>query len=196
MGARSRQELLGDLAASAHIAASAVAGVLEGGLLEQTARGRLTAVQLKLLKLVALTERHSLGDVAAFLGISPAAASKAVDKLVRSALLRRSESPEDRRLMELALTPAGARLLEAYEEARTLKLKQIAARFAPEELEQAGEVLDRLAAVLLDGGRSPDQLCIACGMYFRPRCRLRELIGGTCFYESRGLRRTDPAPPA
>jgi len=54
---------------------------------------QLSLSQLKILKLLDLTEAHNIGDVAAFLGVSDAAASKTVDRLARLRYLRRTEPP-------------------------------------------------------------------------------------------------------
>ena len=100
-------EMISELLGSVQAFSSAVRDVLEKQLLLETARGRLTFSGLKLLKLVAFTDSHTIGDVAAFLGVSNTAASKAADKLVRRRLLRRAEGHADRRASELSLTGEG-----------------------------------------------------------------------------------------
>src|SRR5680860_388799 len=56
--------------------------------LKDITNDRVTPSQLKVLKLVARTNARRIGDVADFLAVSNAAASKAVDRLVRRGLLR------------------------------------------------------------------------------------------------------------
>ncbi len=187
MGGRRRHELLAELARGAQLFTAAASEVLERRALAEAAGRPISVTEWKLLRWVAVTEHHALADVAALLGISNAAASRAVDKLVRRALLKRSESAADRRVMELSLTPAAVRLLKSVEEARTARLKQ-AARFAPEDTVRASELLERAAAVLLHQSGAGQGLCLRCGIYFRPECLLRTLVPVTCFYESRGLR--------
>ena len=125
-------DLIDDFLGSAHVFASALADVIEEELLREVAENQITVSQLKLLKLVNLTEAQTIGDVAAFLGVSNAAASKAVDKLVRMMLLRRSEGETDRRAIHLSLTQPSRRLLAAYDAARRHKLQQIFGDFEPE----------------------------------------------------------------
>src|ERR1017187_6616638 len=84
-----------DFLGSAHVFASAVADIIEQRLLEKAVEGQVTASQMKLLKLVAMTNSYTLGDVASFLRVSNAAASKAVDRLVRRGPLRRPQNPEE-----------------------------------------------------------------------------------------------------
>ncbi|MGO9230581.1 MAG: MarR family winged helix-turn-helix transcriptional regulator [Bryobacteraceae bacterium] len=172
-----------DFLGSAHIFASAVTDIIEQRLLEKAAEGQVTASQMKLLKLVAMTDSYTLGDVAAFLRVSNAAASKAVDRLVRRDLLRRTEDQRDRRVMHLHLTRASRRLLAVYENARQRKLQSVFVQFPPEELRHASELLDRLSADIVDHTSNPEELCLKCGIYFRERCLVRKLVPRNCFYQ-------------
>jgi len=176
-------ETISELLGSVQVFSSAVRYVLEEKLLRETARGRLTFSGLKLLKLVAFTDSNTIGDVAAFLGVSNTAASKAADKLVRRRLLRRAEGHADRRASELSLTGEGRRLLSAYEAARDQKLTEIFGACVPEQLCGMAAALDRLSANIVDHTANPQELCFQCGIYFREKCLLRELVPRTCFYQ-------------
>jgi len=176
-------EVINELLGSVQVFSWAVRNVLEEKLLRETARGRLTFSRLKLLKLVAFTDSQTIGDVAAFLGVSNTAASKAVDKLVRRRLLRRTEGHADRRASELSLTGEGRRLLSAYEAARERKLTEIFNSCGSEQLCGTVATLDRLSANIVDHTADPGELCFQCGIYFREHCLLRELVRRTCFYQ-------------
>jgi DNA-binding MarR family transcriptional regulator len=182
-------EMISELLGSVQVFSSAVRDVLEEKLLRQTARGRLSFSRLRLLKLVAFTDSHTIGEVAEFLGVSNTAASKAVDKLVRRRLLRRTEGHADRRASELSLTGEGRRLLSAYEAAREQKLTEIFSACVPEQLCGTVATLDRLSANLVDHTANPQELCFQCGIYFREKCLLRELIPRTCFYQKHKARK-------
>jgi DNA-binding MarR family transcriptional regulator len=182
-------EMIGELLGSVQIFSSAMRDVLEEKLLRETTRGRLTFSRLKLLKLVAFTDSNTIGDVAAFLRVSNTAASKAVDKLVRRRLLRRTEGHVDRRASELSLTGEGRRLLSAYEAARDQKLTEIFSACVPEQLGGTVATLDRLSANIVDHTANPQDLCLQCGIYFREKCRLRELVRRTCFYQKQRARK-------
>ena len=93
--------------------------------LKETTKDRVTPSQLRVLKLVARTNARRIGDVADFLAVSNAAASKAVDRLVRRGLVRRAEAAADRRAVELSLTSEGRTLLAQYEAATTQVLKEV-----------------------------------------------------------------------
>ncbi len=184
-----------DFLGSAHVFASAITDIIEQRLLERVAEGQVTASQVNVLKLVAMTDAYTLGDVASFLRVSNAAASKSVDRLVRRNLLRRTEDQKDRRVMHLHLTRASRRLLTAYENARQHKLRSIFVQFPQEELRRASELLDRLSADIVDHTSNAEELCLKCGIYFRERCRVRELVPCNCFYQ-RARQGVPAAPPS
>lgn len=171
---------------SARVFAWSVREVLERITLHEVAGDKLTFPQLKLLYLVAHTDEHTtVGDAAAFLGISAAAASMAVEKLVRRRLLRRAEIQGDRRSNQLSLTETSRRLLEAYEASRDRRAAKAFEQFSPQELQQTSELLDKLAGVIVQQGADPNQICLQCEIYYREKCRFGELGRRNCFYQRR-----------
>ncbi len=182
-----------DFVGSTHVFASAVEEILEKRLLKEIAFKGLTLSQFKLLRMVELTDAHTISDVARFLGVSNAAASKAVDKLVRRKLLRRDEGQPDRREIRLSLTEPSRHLLAAYKEKKDRKLAHIFHGFSPDELRRAARLLDRLSAGLIDHHSSPDDVCLQCGIYFRDKCLVRQYVKRNCFY-SRNQRESKPSP--
>ncbi len=171
-----------DFLGSAHVFASAVDEVVEARLLREVAGDQVTVSQLKLLKLVAMTDAQTIGDVALFLGVSNAAASKAVDKLVRRKLLRRAEGEKDRRVIHLSLTPASRRVLGAYEQAKEQVLAGIFQKFSEQDLRRTADLLDRLSADIVQNN-GQDEMCLQCGIYFRERCLVRQIVQRNCFYK-------------
>jgi DNA-binding MarR family transcriptional regulator len=185
-------ELTNEFLSSARVFAWSVREVLERIALREVAGDKLSFPQLKLLYLVAHTDEHTtVGDAAAFLGISNAAASKAVEKLVRRRLLRRAEIQGDRRSSQLSLTETSRRLLEAYEADRDQRAAKAFAQFSIEELGQASELLDRLAGVIVQQGADPNQICLQCEIYYREKCRFGDLGRRNCFYQRRRIDRPD-----
>jgi hypothetical protein len=110
-------------------------------------------------------------------------------------LLRRTEDRKDRRVVHLRLTQPGQRLLTAYENARQRKLQSIFVQFPPEELRRTSELLDRLSADIVDHTSNPQELCLKCGIYFRERCLVRQLVPRNCFYQRAQMEPLQPAQP-
>ncbi len=167
---------------SARVLAWSVREVIERVVLREVAGKNFTFSQLKLLYLVAHTDSLNISDAAAFLGISPAAASKAVDKLVRRRLLRRAETQEDRRTSHLSLTDTSRKLMAAYLAARDARVGAVFSRFSAEELRRTSEVLDRLAGAITSSGADPNAVCMQCEIYFRDECRFEKYAERNCFY--------------
>jgi len=182
MAERIASKVSRDFLGSAHIFASAIREVLEDRLMRRVAGNQLGFSQLKLLIFVAHTDARSVGDAAAFLGVSKAAASQAVDRLVRRKWLRRTEGEADRRFAKLSVTDSGRRLLANYQAAKAQKLGKIFRGFSATDLRHTADLLDRVSAQIVNHSAKPEEVCLQCGVYFRERCLLRTLVGRNCFY--------------
>ena len=175
--------LSNEFLSSARVFAWSVREVIERTVLREVSADSLTFAQLKLLYLVAHTDVLSIGDAAAFLGVTCGGASKAVDKLVRRRLLRRTAPQEDRRTFRLSLTETSRKLMDAYQVARDHRTRLALDQFSPDELKRTSELLDRLAAAIVNTGPGPAGPCMQCEIYFRESCRFGEFGRRNCFYQ-------------
>jgi DNA-binding MarR family transcriptional regulator len=171
-------QAINDLLAGASILTS-ISNDLMAEQLEQLAGDALTFAQLKLLRLVARRGTLSVSDVAAFLGVSTAAASKAVDRLVRAGYLHRAASPDDRRALRVTITGEAQALLATYERATAESLTARLGTNRPAALRRLADELTRLAVDI--GPQAGEEMCFRCGIYFRDHCLLREMRLGTCY---------------
>lgn len=173
-----------DFLSSARVFAWSVREVIERTVLREVSGDKLTFSQFKLLYLVAHTDVLNIGDAAAFMGVTCAAASRSVDKLVRRRLLRRVSPPEDRRTIRLSLTESGRKLMDAYQTARDHVARKAFQQFSLEELVRTSELLDRLAGAIVNGSPAANEVCMQCEIYFRDHCRFAEFGQRNCFYQS------------
>ena len=186
------RELINEFLGSTHVFHSVIEDVIERNLLQDATRGHLTFPQLKLLRIVALEAVQSISEVAAFVGVTKAAASKSVDALVRRGFLRRTEGRQDRRAIRLSLTARGTRLVVAYERARDKRLGALFGEFTANDLKHAARLLDRLSARLAEDRAHSKEVCHQCSIYFRERCHVRQMVNRTCLYlRHRSRRRAD-----
>ena len=176
-------ELNNEFLSSARVLAWSVREVIERVVLREVAGKDFTFSQLKLLYLVAHTDNLNISDAAKFLGVSPAAASKTVDKLVRRRLLRRAETQQDRRTSHLSLTETSRKLMGTYVAARDQRARSVFSQFSAEELRRTSEVLDRLAGAITSSGADPNAVCMQCEIYFREDCRFQKCAQRNCFYQ-------------
>jgi DNA-binding MarR family transcriptional regulator len=179
--ATSRVQLIQDVLGSAHIFSSAVNDLMQERL-HAIISEQLTFSQIKLLKLIARSGTYNISQVASFLAVSSAAASKAVDRLVRRNLLRRTEAESDRRAVEVALTSEGKRVLGEYERVTNQVLEEIFGAVPPEGLREIAEHLDHLSIRLVNHEGGKDEACFRCGIYFRDKCLLRSEAHRLCHF--------------
>lgn len=93
-----------------------------------------------------------VSDIADHLGVTSAAASQTIERLVQQGLLERREDPNDRRAKQIALSPAGRELMRESVEARVRWMAELTTVLSPEEQATIGAALDSLtnAAIRLD----------------------------------------------
>ncbi len=175
-----RSSVINDFLASMHIFSSAIEELMRSQLQEELG-GELTLPQLKLLKLIARTQTQRISEIAIFLGVSAAAASKAVDRLARRGLVERIESKDDRRATGLSLTVKGTFLLKRYEDVQSHVLEGLFRQFMQEDFVETAELLDQLSADLVQGETASGEFCFRCGIYFRDKCLLRNQHDRTCY---------------
>jgi len=85
--------------------------------------------------LMGLVHGRSTGvsEIGVQLGVTNAAASQAVDRLVQLGLIERTEDPEDRRAKRLALTQKGRTLIEQGIKARSKWIEGLMDILTPEQ---------------------------------------------------------------
>lgn len=176
-----RADILNDFLASTQIFSTSMTELLDEQIRSVLGK-QFTLSQLKLLKMVARTNAGTISEIASFLSVSNAAASKAVDRLVRRGLIQRREKEDDRRAITLSLTSEGTRTLERFEDILYETLDGLFERFTPEDFAAAGNLLDKLSTDLVEAGARPGELCFRCGIYFREKCLLRNASKRTCYY--------------
>ena len=86
------------------------------------------------------------------LGVSKAAASQMLNRMVAQGLILRCEDPLDRRGKHITLTEKGILAMQKSLEARQGWLEQLSARFSPTEKEQISQAL----AILVEKARQMD----------------------------------------
>jgi DNA-binding MarR family transcriptional regulator len=85
-----------------------------------------------------------VSEVGEHLGVTNAAASQILDRLVQQTLVARSEDPNDRRVKQIEITKKGQHLLEEGIRARQNWWADLESRLSPEEQEQVVAALNVL----------------------------------------------------
>ena len=66
-----------------------------------------TLAQYRALVVLASRGPQRLGDLAGFLGVTPSTAGRMCDRLLRKGVIRRHRARQDRRAVQVSITPAG-----------------------------------------------------------------------------------------
>ncbi len=152
MSRSTRTDAVNSLVRRAQFFVSALGEVVDAEVLEAIAGKDFSLYQLQILRLVDLRRNLSIGSLAAHLGVTSAATSKAVDRLVRRLLLHRVEREQDRRAVHLSLTAMGRRTLARFDEARAKRMEKVFGELPVEELRRAAETLQRLTVRIVESG--------------------------------------------
>src|SRR5664279_1917535 len=100
----------------------------------------LTPAQSRALRTISKAEAPiRMGELAATLGVVPRSATGLVDALEESDLVERSIDPTNRRAVLVALTPAGAAMMQSMADARAAAGDDLFGRLTPDERRQLAD---------------------------------------------------------
>jgi DNA-binding MarR family transcriptional regulator len=106
----------------------------------------LSASQVNILMRLHFRGKCDVSDIGAGMGVSKAAASQMVDRLVRRDLLVRVEDPADRRFKQVTLTTRGEALVERSFEARYHWMDELSEGLSPDQQKEIAIALASLTA--------------------------------------------------
>ncbi len=118
-----------------------------------TARGMLRErglswAQMMVLRQLLYRGPCTVSEVARHLGVTRAAASQVVDRLVEQGLVAREEDPRDRRQKRITLSQEGRTLMDEATQAHRRWTQDLLASLTPQEREQVRQALQVLEAAL------------------------------------------------
>ena len=174
---------------SSHVFASVVREILEAKFLQEVCPAPLTRSQFHLLKVIGLNGTHQVGELASFLGMSPPAATKNIDKLERLGLIVRNPSKGDRRATLLSASAKGRRLVRKYESLKTERLAPVLREFNMRELDSFSRLLERFSVSLLNTEAPGNGYCLRCGAYIEQDCPVGRIRGGCPYLKTRDARK-------
>ena len=114
------------------------------GFIRYSKESGLSMPQMTALFRIRRDRQCGVTEIGEHLGITSAAASQMLERLVKQGYVDRSEDPEDRRGKKLALTETGDKVVKEGLDARQGWLSELAARFEGEESLMVARALDLL----------------------------------------------------
>ncbi len=109
-----------------------------------TKKRGLTMPQMFALRYIYYRGESNISDIAKELGVTNAAASQMLDRLVGQRLILRQEDPHDRRNKRLTLTEGGRDLLRESAGSQRRWLDNLFESMSPDEVEKITEAMDIL----------------------------------------------------
>jgi Transcriptional regulators len=106
----------------------------------------VTMAQMRVLMLLSAVGETRMSDLAHQLGIAPSTLSSLVDRLVEAGLANRREDARDRRTVLVSLAPAGARMLDQFNELGADALRALLEQLNEEDLVTVNQAIELLVA--------------------------------------------------
>jgi DNA-binding MarR family transcriptional regulator len=155
-----------------HILGSLLRETLEESYLSQRCSPPLTRTQFCLLKLITVNADVQPSEVARYLGVTPAAITKNVDKLEQLGLVNRDPSAVDRRATLLSASDDGIRIVGEYEKLKASRISPVVEQLEANELDELCDLLEALCVDLLRHGQPEQKGCMRCAGYYSTECLL------------------------
>jgi DNA-binding MarR family transcriptional regulator len=174
-----------------HILGSLLKEILEESYLGQMCSHPLTRTQFCLLKLITVSADVHPSEVARYLGVTPAAITKNVDKLEQLGLVHRDACAEDRRATLLSASEEGARVVTEYEDLKAARISPVVKELEPAELDELCDLLEGLCVDLVRHGRLDLNSCMRCAGYYSEDCLVGLEQGGCALRPQGGIDQED-----
>ncbi|RYP82985.1 MarR family transcriptional regulator [Nocardioides guangzhouensis] len=115
-----------------------------------TAPVEVTLPQWRVLVLLSSLGQQTVGELAVELGVNSSNATRVCDRLEQLGLVRRRRSSADRRIVRVALTAEGTRVVEAVVSRRREDVRDVVERMSDLDAARAARALEAFAAVALE----------------------------------------------
>ncbi|MBU1616319.1 MAG: MarR family transcriptional regulator [Candidatus Margulisbacteria bacterium] len=112
----------------------------------------ITMPQCLVMRIAHERENCKMSDISAALGVTLANVTSMVDRLHRDGFVERSEDPDDRRIVRIALTKDGRKIYGEIREAKRRHLTDIFGRISNKDREQLLSIMGKIAAAMKEEG--------------------------------------------
>ena len=112
-------------------------------------KSRITHSQWFVLTMIEHFNKKSVKDIAEAMEMSSSAATQRVDRLVQGGYVIRQEDPEDRRLVQLELSPKGKKHIAATKNKRINEMAEIFDALSESELKEYLHLQKKLLSKVL-----------------------------------------------
>jgi DNA-binding MarR family transcriptional regulator len=167
---------LRDLQRNLHVLSAVVRRVLEQTPVESLPDSPITAEQLRLLRFVVSKNGAQVGQVATGLGITPASASLALDRLEALSYVERRKLSSDRRSVQVVATRSGRGLVSRIRRIVDAKLAGTVDRVGVRDTKRFGELAAEMTRALMEDEEFFGDICMQCGAGCSKSCVIHEMF--------------------
>ena len=114
----------------------------------------ITLAQYRTLVVLASRGPQRLADLAQVLGVTPSTAGRMCDRLVRKELITRHRARDDRRIIRVAIAPAGRTVVDEVTRQRRVFIAEILSEMPAQQRREVAAALRAFAAA---AGELPDE---------------------------------------
>ncbi|NUN50666.1 MAG: MarR family transcriptional regulator [Candidatus Brocadiae bacterium] len=133
-----------------------------------------TFLQVVILKWLGSAGPRRAQDVAKYLTCSAPAVSQHLARLKKKGLIRVKPNALDRRADDLHVTEKGHAVIRRYETLRSRRLDRLVSRLPDARRRVIVQGLEAALEMLLVEKPWVDDICLHCGAYDSPQCKMRE----------------------
>ncbi|MCC6214832.1 MAG: MarR family transcriptional regulator [Polyangiaceae bacterium] len=123
---------------------------------EAAGRHGLTGPQLAVVKMLESVERLSLSELSSLIRARNSTVTGIIDRMEHGGLVARRRSDQDRRVVHIALTPAGRRLARTLDVEPVTIFRRVLSELEPGDAAALGRVLTKLARRVREIVRAPE----------------------------------------
>jgi len=110
---------------------------------------RLEQAQIDALEILAESgDLSTMSDFAEAMHVDPSTATRAIDRLQKIGLVERIQGDEDRRFVQVKVTPEGERVVRRIRRARADGMRRLLADFSDDERAEFADYMERLVAAI------------------------------------------------
>lgn len=109
---------------------------------------QLTASQVFILRYLDKCPQAKASDIAKVAGLSPGAVTQVCDELVKFGYIERSRSNDDRRVVHIALTDAGAEQLDSVRRRRSEHIARLLTELGPDDAQEFIRIIGRVVEIV------------------------------------------------
>ena len=121
-------------------------------------KGNITIAQFAMIEYLSKRGEAKMTELASFLGVTTAAMTGMVDRLVKSGFVKRANMPHDRRVVKVVPTNKGSELVGRIVRERRDMTKDIFGRLPQEDRENYLRILLRIKDILVSMKKMPEKI--------------------------------------